>query len=414
MEPVNLEVGGAGGVGGSASVGGASSSSSSSSAPPTSQDEISAAEQVAALIVMQMSSSHPQLSDDFEVSPMKKVDQKHEIIMGMLDNWLDNLREQDDRTKEKIRSSSYQAELEAKSPSQIAKNEAKSTHEIERQAVTSPSYAGVQQSHSMQTDVANGVQSFMQGIDGDAAAKARLPLTATSFVIGADFIGNAITVAEVGKSPRMDASTYEKMTEQVAAMTPNAADFAAQLGLIGAMFMVQAGYQAQLVSGGDPKGKEPVVRDLTFIRNYAKTVKEVVGGREMDYWIRGMVMRQIPGSDAASEARKEQLVILGKVVLLASALAMYYKYETKKITGQEFLGMLDGVTKFEDPKDLRHSLISMINGFLGQLPAAERASLRNALSAYMDKNPDTESMLKPTRLFSGVMEEYNGQTELPA
>lgn len=373
--------------------------SQSSSSPAVIGDEISVSDQVAAL-QGDYNSSSPKLSTAVFVSEISSL--SHDIMTNMLTAWVDSIRKIADQIEEELKSPKYQAFREIQSPAYIAKTERTTTEGINKTVAETPEYqsyvASLQQRYMVFNDIANGAENVIQGVSNDPsdASKAALALITSSIVLGADFIGSNITVPDLGTA-RMDITSFEKMTEQAVASVPNAADFSAQLGLIGALFLVPTIYQAEAITrGAEEKG--PPVRNWAFATVYDNLLRDRVKGHAIDDWIRGMVIGHLPKANISPD----KLIAMGKAILLSSALALYYRVEAGKMTGQEFLDMLDGKVKFEKADDPRHGLIALINGYLDQLSPADRTSIRGALGKYMDSNPNIEHMLKSGRLFSGV------------
>jgi hypothetical protein len=273
--------------------------------------------------------------------------------------------------------------------------------------------------------LASAAENYVNRVNsGNSDAIERLPFMAASIVIGATFIGEAFSAADFSRVTAIDATSFEKMTEQAAAAINPAIQ--ADVSLIAALFMTQLINQTTLdnIAGGN---KTQGDRNLKFAKKYIDNVLDLVAGKkvvvdgveirmggnqELDRWLRAMVINKIPGSDAMKEARKDELVAVVKIVLLASALAIYYKIETGKITGKEFGDMVSQELTFPEG-DPRIELIGYMRQYLAKLPVGESGKLMEALSDYMDQDPDVEGMLKPDRVFAGLEESYQPNNDRP-
>lgn len=372
-------------------------------------DEMSSSAQVAALIQMYTASTPVLYPPEAQIiGRLSSVN--HDIVDSMLDKWIEQIREL-----------AKEAEKEALSPMSFRNTQSdaykretlrETLAETGKAVEATPEYHAYSDrfdnKKTVFVDLANGMEAARQS--GSSALSLIVPM-----VLFSDSNGSPVTINNIDNMTNPSQLSFQLMTEQAVVSVANASDFAAQLGLIGAMFMVPAMYQAELISQGDKAGaKEPGPKDWKFAEAYDGQMREKVKGKEIDSWIRGMVLGHLPQSDVSPE----HLIAMGKAILLCSALALYYRVETSHMTGEEFLAMLDGKTQFRDPvtkadrpNDPRYKLIEMINEYLDQLPKTDKENIRNSLASYMGKNPALEDMIKPAKLFSGALARMEAPAE---
>lgn len=379
-----------------------SSTESSAQTQETRQsDEISSSAQVAALIQMYTASTPVLYPPEAQiVGRLSSV--RHDIIDNMLDKWIEQIRQLAKEAEEEALSplSFRNTQEDAYKRDTLRSTLAETTRAVE----ATPEYQEHVVPHASKktelVDLANGMEAARAS--GSNALTVLVPV-----VLFSDSNGNPITINNIDNMTNPSQLSFQLMTEQAVTSVANAADFAAQLGLIGALFMIPAMYQAELVAQADKGSKEPLPKDWKFAEAYDGQMREKVKGKEVDSWIRGMVLGHLPKSDVSPE----QLIAMGKAILLCSALALYYRVESSRMTGKEFLDMLDGTMRFTDPvtkedrpEDPRYELVAMINAYLDQIPSTDdRKNLKNALAEYMGKNPSLEDMIKPAKLFAGVL-----------
>lgn len=379
-----------GGVSGSGYVAPPASSETTPTTAPS--DDISTSEQIAVLMAM-FSPSNPIL-----VPPALVIDKvsslENDAVNALLDKWIED-----------IRIAAKRAEDEALSPNSYRnrQNDAYKS-DTERDTLVAmdlavrvtPEYQdyrnGVNQKVTFLTDLANGMEGVRREGSGAGAVM-------VAMVLFTDATGGPVTINNIDNQTSPSKLSFQLMAEQAAMSVPNAQDVAAQMGYIGALFMLPAIMQAEMVCQADKGSKEPALKDWKFAQAYDGAIREKIKGKEIEAWIKGMVLGHLPRSDISPE----HLIAMGKAILLSSALALYYRVETSHMTGQEFLDMLDGKVKFDRPDDPRYELIKMINSYLDQLPKSDRDNIKGALASYMETNPKLEEMIKPVPLFSGVL-----------
>lgn len=355
-------------------------------------DAIAPSEQ--AVVVTAMDPSHPNLIQQW-TSP----DVDSNAISSLLDGWIRQIHDQADR---------IYRELTTSAPSNPASAEhAKWLNNLKQAA----------------DDYASRVRS------GDPDATAILPYMAASFAIGTTFIQDIVTTADISHVTAIDATSMQKMAEQVTAtvlpeLNP---DISVIVALLSPIPIMKAILETVAEGGTKPQpernltfAKKQIENDLTFL--FGKTGPDgtrVGGNQELDRWIRAMVITKIPGSDSIKEARQNELVAIVKTVIMARSLGIFYKIETGKITGQEFIDLLNGKINLP-PNDPRIELIDFMQQYLGigdymgrgKIPN-ESAALITALRAYMNKNPSVESMLKIDSVFAELESSFQSNSETP-
>lgn len=332
------------------------------------------------------------------------------IANEMLDKWLDSIEEQGRRVREELRSAQYLAWLKLHSPDYFAEVERKADRiSGESAAMSSPDYLAwvatlgpsdrdyqrqYEDRVGLQVETIQSVGNFVGRVrDGEISMSSAVPLAAASFVLGITSTGEMLTTAELGQAADMNASTYKEMWNHVGNNLPEIRPDI--LGLLGAMMMVQFTAQATVNTIADPAGDAGGKPNKKFAEEYAKTVIQMVTGKDLDNAGGAMLSGKADNPSAG--------VTVLKISFLATALALLYKNEAGKITGDEFAGMLSGEIPLEKG-DLKATLAGLIRSSLGQLPGDMRLTLVNNLLAYMDTNPKVEQkMAEASKMYSGLM-----------
>lgn len=183
---------------------------------------------------------------------------------------------------------------------------------------------------------------------------------------------------------------------------PTIADMNAQLALVGGLYAAGVQYftLAQIASESANAQNQP--KDAAFAKGYAENMVALVVSPTFNSYLTAIVTRGIPETEALSEENITETSSMLKVVLLASALGMLYKMEAGKMTGLEFMGMLNGNIKF-GKDDIRSKLITLINANLaGITTPGLKDTVLASLQSYFDSDPHIDTLADPAKVFVGI------------
>lgn len=312
----------------------------------------------------------PYLSPPQEITPSDTIDpteilnaqrkRMHDIALGMLQAWLDSLRVMADEEQHRLHSSAYLDRMERNSPLYLDRLAERSRIEL-----------------------AQGLENYIQNVrNNDNDAIAILPIVMSTAMIAMTAVGPAMAVDVVHVSGSVG-QVIENMGTVVISQ-----DMRAELGLIGTLMISGILYQTTVETIGDPPDAS---KDLKYAKDYARNVVKMIKSNQLDLFF---------GKKNGN---------IAKLIMLATALALINKLEVAKNTDIEFAGMLTGEIVFK-PGDIRGEIVALIHQVLDLMPDH---SLVDAVLAYIDSDPDVESLLDPSHAFENILKNYHIHRELP-
>lgn len=343
---------------------------------------------------------------------MALEESKNKIIMGMLDNWLDSIKEDALRREEELNSLAYKNWLAAQSPSLkqeqngdfSEKTKVSIMTSAEYQAwiasLTAPSGAAVNAisapSEALRVGIVNGLDNYLQSVRGNSNPEVTmtLPFMAASFVLGATSLNKEYAVLGPGAQAEF---ASQQGIYNLSKLLPN--DARSDLGLIGALFSLGLVYQATVENIMSP-GKAEKRKGMNFARNYVRNVMKMITSEKSVQFIKNLL------GDKMGEERKDGILAAMKFVLLATALGIVYKIETGGMTGKEFAAMLSGNMKM-DAGDLKTDLVGYLKIQLSMIPKEQQEPLLRSLIGFMDDNHNLDFMLNPSHVFEKVLSDFN-------
>lgn len=225
------------------------------------------------------------------------------------------------------------------------------------------------------------------------------------FAVGMIIVGTGITqailptnvdpkVTQIGINPVLD------MYTQV--ITPNMEQMVA-LGMIGTIFGAGVQYftaaEVAAKESNNAANKEGQ-KDTAFAVGYAKNMIDLVNSGNFNGYLMAIVTQNIEkGGVTISPDSAFERIAMVKMILLSSALAMIYQAEAGKMTGTEFAGMLNGTIHFAEG-NVRAQLVALIKENLGLVKDAKvREAILNSLLEFFDSEPSLDTLAKPAELF---------------
>lgn len=361
---------------------------------------------------------------DFRMYVTLKMD---EIKTQILDSWAKNLAEIQQQIRDELKSPRYLAWQEQNSPAFVANVEMQASVK----ALTNfQSYLNSlapndrieemdsNKQYMLRIGLINGLENYQQSVNtGSASAAEALPFVAAVMVIGSTFIGPLAAKPETAVAMSPEVQFMQSSINFFVPLIPG--DVRAELGLLGALFALGAlnlAAASNLVAkaGGEKAG------DHELAINYAQNVINLMANGVLSSFAVGAMIDKMEGSNKMSDARKLELTSMIKIAIMANAVGALYKADTKWITGQEFLDLIDGklhltekdangnVTKYLLSKDIveqLEQLLPLINKELTKITSGtERTKMRQALYEYMESNPDYKKMFSVNKSISGVFE----------
>jgi hypothetical protein len=359
--------------------------------------------------------SHAQFSHGVQMASFS-------ITQNLLDAWLQSIEEEKLRIKEIANAPSLNYQLWLKTLPSARQAEIMSHKADAVQAAVfasgeyqawllslSPAARAIELKYQAVEALRVGITGAMDNYigqvrNGSYDAASILPIIASSFVIGSSAVAQAITVPGSTAVPAVGAAGLEKIWVQIPASLVEGS-IAGAAGLISALFSIGLMYQSTATSVANAPANTGK-KDVEFARTYSRNLMKLLNSEAFGNFVKTSVVGKMEGANLLTEERKEQLLAIVKIVMLAGAIALYYKVETGGISGQEFAAML---LPKEDKKrmvlpegDIRIALVLMLQAQLELLSPEEGERLKAALIQYMDTSPDFDAMLKPGHLFAGL------------
>lgn len=342
--------------------------------------------------------------------------QTNDIILSMLDQWLDSIEEASQARKEELNSPTYRAFIETQSPAYIAKMQRdtpiemmlaiRSSAEFQQYVSTLPpddraQEIAVTRTESLRSSFTEAANSYLDRARSGDVNKAMVPFMAASFIIGAAMIGGAAPVGGAPGVETVSTTSVDQIWAHLSPMVPPAFQDASVIVIN--LFATGLIFQAAAAGLGNVAGaqKQPQEFDKSFAEKFAQGVLQQVSGNEIRYSMVAMMAQRFDGSQPVSHERIQQLVIFVKLVLLSMAIAALYKVETKRVTGREFADMVLG--KMTPRSKEEKELVKAFQDILNSLPSKEKMGILEVIIAYIDSDPELEDLFEPTRVFKEVL-----------
>lgn len=335
-----------------------------------------------------------------------------QIGQQVLDSWTESLKKQDEELKEYLNSDAYRVWQERNAPSEVAKKQEvnPSGAAITDAAKTEQSPVPLLDSSLLREKLAN-YSELVRNKDPDAVGA--LPFAMTSLVIPATIspgMLDTVSTRQVAVNPSVDTSVYNNMVNGLPLGAQS--DMRAELGLLGAMFMVGFVNYAEARNTTDAlKGnKEHSHKQLA--ENLAAKVIASISDPNFDKMLGGM-LATTKGQKLSASQLDERIAVF-KLVLLSTAMMALYASEAKHISKGDFDGMLNGTTQPRSQKEA-----DLINAFLGVRDSGKISSttynvLLQGLQDYADSNPDFKSFFKVDDAFKSISNRLAVQNETAA
>jgi len=352
----------------------------------------------------------PELVQPGAVTAMRVQAKMNDIALSVVDGWLKNIEEINARKREELQSPAYKAWEERQSASYKAEQDRLSPDALMNAYLNSPAYQAylatlspVQKTEA--TEQANnylaisGVKAaatdYMSSNPGSLAAVGLISVLGASGFAVDEVLKHGAAQVSIAAQTDSAVSSFQQIWQAIGVGYQD--NFAAQLGLIGALFSAGLNQFSTAETVGTATGKKGEVRDADIAKDYAKNVLTLIKDEGFTRFIKAFVVSRVP----QGSLNDEQKTAIIKVVLLATAAAALYKAETGWITPKEFKDLLSGRMTLP-PTDSRNELISSMKEELDKLPGREKDRIVNALATYMEKNPSVKDMSRPSKAFEEI------------
>ncbi len=338
------------------------------------------------------------------------------IGSDMWDKYLDYLAEEKQRIADYLKSPQYMVFIERQSSNYIAKAERSSPLETMQAIRETAEYKGWygeltvseqqledKRFHSLGlwSDKIDGLTNYID--DAKKTNPGSIPFMAASFVISAAFIGDYTNIVDVASTKMVGANPIQDAVgTSLANILPQ--DFQEQINLTINLFVTGMIYHtmAEEVAKFGNSGNKP--KDLQFAKDFAKSVIEKVGSNEVNSMLMALLVSKMEKGEPLTKSRINQFTAITKAMMIAIALALLYKVQTKWITGQEFQSMLNG--EFKEPAtDEEKVLVNLFKGLkaTGEMSDEGWTGLIGSMFSFFDKNPSVDKLLNPLKVYSQVL-----------
>lgn len=370
-----------------------------------------------------------------EVSFGAKIFQQIEDIkMSILDGWSKNLKEIAERDERDRNSPQFKAMLDRQTSQYLAELARLSPAASINAAISSPEFArAIQQlSPAEKTNLTENTRAYatISGVESYSAQNGAAAIGMLAMMGG---IGGVAAIETVVQGNALVTSVQDiagAMVTTAQSIVPGATEaFAANtnamLIMMGGFFsqnVLQFSY-AETVKEAAKKNHPP--KGLDVAQNFAKNTISLVSDPGFSAFIRNHVISKMFGSEKLTEAQKDQLTSLVKIVLLGTAIGVMSKTEMGWINPTQFKDIVEGRVNIEG-HDIRHTLIAALiaeSDLLDNAGSAVRArkdsvinALGNVLSSLNTKGKREvdENMMKTVDIFQKVGEFLDGNRPISA
>lgn len=337
----------------------------------------------------------------------------------MWDKYLDYLAEEKQRIADYLKSPQYRDFLELRSPDYLAKVERSSPLETMRAIRETAEYKGWYgeltvseqqledkrfQALGLWTDKIDGLTNYIN--DAKKTNPESIPFMAASFVISTAFIGDYMNIVDVASTKMVGVNPIQDAVgTSLANILPK--DFQEQVNLTINLFVTGLIYHtmAEEVAKFGKPGDKP--KDLEYAKDFARSVINKVSGNEINSMLMALLVGKMEKGEPLTKDRIDQFAAVSKAMMIAIALALLYKVQTKWITGQEFHAMLTGFFK-EPATDEEKALVNLFKGLKGTAGMSDKDwnGLIGAMVSFFDKNPSVDLLLNPLKVYSQVLQNF--------
>lgn len=332
-------------------------------------DELSQAEQVMVLQYL-LSAQSPQLTPPSSVDAgnnssaissisalqtVASLDSKnHEIISGILDAWLDGIKQIADAQKaDDIKKQQEKTELNRQIQGLSNVNTA---YRASENYASDPNFNGI--------------------------------------TLGIIITGTGITEAMMVDSAGAGVNPVQDIANRTIAPLSN------DLSMLIPVFCMCAVYQASLqVVSEVSNSEEP--KNLDFANKFAQNIMGLIGSANFNSFLSVLITANVADGAPVGADRMNQLMASLKLVLLSSALALVYIAEAGKMTDVEFQAMLSGKMTFPEG-DIKGKLLASIQVQLAAMAPSDKAMILSALSSFFNSNPSLDALSNPATVFAGL------------
>ncbi len=192
-------------------------------------------------------------------------------------------------------------------------------------------------------------------------------------------------------------------------------DMRAELGLLGALLMTPAQYQATALTIGktNKTSQQPV--DQQFARNYGARVVKMVNDQGFNSWLKTIIQAKAPGNGQLSQQQMGEWTANFKLGMLMSAYAMSYKAAYGGVTGAEVAGQVKNLDLAKAGGDA--PLMDAIRQQLQSMPPAQQTAALSRITNWLNRPETTQkidSLMDPMKVFQGISGPGDGVQERKA
>ncbi len=295
--------------------------------------------------------------------------------------YIQNLQAISDQVAEMIKSPQYQLKIQETEPTSI-------------QRVLDNNY-----------NLVSGMSDYVNTHTHDKDA---IPFIAMSMIVAGGVILNSISVVNaasasiVGPTPVLDAAQLATQVVQPALAESSA--------MVINLFLPAMLYTTTFaMERGTNGGKSDKQIDIDFARKFATNILAQVQGNEIKQFLAALIVNKFNEGEPISKEQMAQAQNITKLIMLSVAFALFYKVETKWLTGQEFADFIKNNPYKQGTEEF--TLIETIKQYLAMIPPDDRSTILEGLMAYCDKNPNIEELLNPEKAFSKIINGFNREVD---
>lgn len=364
--------------------------------PPSAMDKRSVStlsrSQVEALLTALYASNSPMLSPPGSsgtgisgaVAALDFQNQYNKIVLAVLDKWSENLAEIKQRIDDEMKSPAYRAKIERESSAAHAEAqrmspEAHSKSGVAQSTPASERIDGLRRDHAVIAGLQDSITQFRNDSASSAAAAAAavglISVMASGFVVDVSFKDGIPSISSV--AAQVDVSAFQEAFK--AAGVGYQDTFAAQLGLIGALF--SAGLQQFSVAEVEVSRKGGKADSGEAAKKYAENVQKFIKSDAFNNFV-AMIVSNVPGVDKMKPTDKaaltKEILSTMRYRLLASAAVEIYKANVGWLKEPiDIKNLVTGNIKLDPTKDGDKkliaagldSLLEQLKGELKNIPA---------------------------------------------
>ncbi len=180
-------------------------------------------------------------------------------------------------------------------------------------------------------------------------------------------------------------------------------DMRAELGLLGALLMTPAGFQATALTIGKSEQTQGQQVSKDFAHNYGDRMLNMVNDKGFTGWLQTIIQAKAPGDSPVSKEQLGEWTAGFKLGMLMSAYAVDYKAQYGGVSGKEVLGEMKNLSLLD--AGARAPLLDAIRQQYAALSPGMQKLVEERLGNWLDSSPKLDALMDPIKIYSALSAE---------